>query len=377
MNTGTLRGLWEKELLDLYSTEQRILAALPELVRGASSTRLQAALNKHLERTKIHVERLELIFKQCGVKPGSAAQPSGIDSILRAGSEQIGQDQAGEVRDAATIAAAQHVEHYEIAGYGCARTWARQLGDDNAAKLLQQTLDEEGAADKELTDIAESGINERASEGAGQERHSRSRLRYVDVDDLPSAAEYRDTKIRSRSGDELGRFDGFIVDPSGRPYYVVVDSGGLFVGRRYIVPIGRADFRRSDRVFTLELDKDGLKRYPEFNRDAYLSMSDEEARRYEWRVLEAVDPNTARTSLDEWDYDRLPYYRQPEWFDSGLVAPGGGGSRVESSTSRRREVPITDRDDRERVVASEQRYGSEMPPVRERIRGTGPEGEER
>ena len=91
MNTGTLRGLWETELLDLYSSEQRIVAALPELARGASSSRLQAALNKHLERTKIHVERLELILKQCGVKPGSSAQPSGIDSILRAGSEWIGQ----------------------------------------------------------------------------------------------------------------------------------------------------------------------------------------------------------------------------------------------------------------------------------------------
>jgi ferritin-like metal-binding protein YciE len=338
---------------------------------------LQAALNKHLERTKIHVERLELIFKQCGIKPGSSAQPSGIDSILRAGSERIGQNQAGEVRDAATIAAAQHVEHYEIAGYGCVRTWARQLGDDNAAKLLQQTLDEEGSADKELTDIAESGINERASEGAGQERRSRSRLRYVDVDDLPSAAEYRDTKIRSRSGDDLGRFDGFIVDSSGRPYYVVVDSGGLFVGRRYIVPIGRADFRRSDRVFALELDKDTMKRYPEFNRDAYLSMTDEEARRYEWRVLEALDPSVARSSLDEWDYDRLPYYRQPDWFDSGLVAPGAGANRVESSASGRRQVPITDREDRERVVAGEHRYDEEMPPTRERIRGSEPEDEER
>ena len=85
----------------------------------------------------------------------------------------------------------------------------------------------------------------------------------------------------------------------------------------------------------------------------------------------------ARSSLDEWDYDRLPYYRQPEWFDSGLVAPAGGASRVESSASGRRQVSITDREDRERVVAGEHRYDEEMPPTRERIRGSKPEDEER
>ena len=127
MESGTLRGLWERKLQDLYSSEQRIIAALPQLISAATSSELKAALDTHLQRTKIHVERLDLIFKQCGLDTVSPLQPSGIESIVRAGSEQIPQAGASDVRDAAIIASAQQVEHYEMAGYGCARTWARQF----------------------------------------------------------------------------------------------------------------------------------------------------------------------------------------------------------------------------------------------------------
>ena len=280
MGMETLRGLWERELQDLYATERQTIDALPGMINAATATSLREALEKHAQRTRLQLERLDLIFKQSGLDKGSAGQPSGIDTIVRGTAELIRQNVVPEVRDAAIIAAEQHIEHYEMAGYGCARTWARQLGEDNSAELLQQTLDEEGAADKELTNIAQSGINEEATAGIQPDASIRSRLRYVDVNDLPDSTRYRDTKVRNRAGEALGRVDGFLVDPSGRPYYMVVDSGGLFVGRRYLVPVGRADYRGDEGLFTVDLDKELLKRYPEFHRDAFLSMRDEEARRY-------------------------------------------------------------------------------------------------
>src|SRR5207249_2218150 len=110
-------------------------------------------------------------------------QTTGVEGVIRAGSAQVRRNDDRDVRDAAIIGAAQHVEHYEMAGYGCARTFARQLGDTDAADLLQQTLDEEGAADKELTRIAQSGVNEAASVGATSDDRGRipRRLRYVDA----------------------------------------------------------------------------------------------------------------------------------------------------------------------------------------------------
>jgi hypothetical protein len=123
----------------------------------------------------------------------------------------------------------------------------------------------------------------------------------------------------------------------------------------------------------MELDKDTLKRYPEFNRDAFLAMNDEEARRYEWRVLEAIDPELARSSTREWDYERLRYYRQPEWFGRDVIPSGTGASRTGTDASRARGVQVTEREDRERVVASEDMYEREPSPTRDRIRGQKPD----
>jgi ferritin-like metal-binding protein YciE len=352
MANETLRELWERELQDLHATEQKTIVALPEMINAATSAKLRSALEKHLQRTKLQLERLDLIFKKCGLRAG-AGRTSGVDSALGRASEVVKAGGMADARDAAIIAAAQHVEHYEMAGYGCARTWARQLGDDSSADLLQQTLDEEGASDHELTDIAMGGINQGATAGVELDTAARPRLRYVDVNDLPAATAYRDTKIRNRAGEDLGKIDGFVVDRSGRPYYVVVDSGGLFVGRRYMVPVGRADFRRDEGLFIVDLDKKLFKRYPEFQRDAFLSMRDEEARRYEWQVLEAIDPDAARASTQEWDYDRFPYYRQPDWFDRGIMTPSeyAGRSDIrESSKGTRNEPP--------RVAPSQPAFGA-------------------
>jgi ferritin-like metal-binding protein YciE len=372
MPETTLRDLYQSELSDLYAAEQQIIASLPQMASAVSSSDLRAALERHLERTRIHVERLDLLFQQHGLAR-VAAQSSGLSSLVEMGSARIRQHANPDVRDAAIIGAAQHIEHYEMAGYGCARTYARQLGEDRAADLLQQTLDEEGAADKELTRLAESGINRLASAGdVSDERSARlqSRLRYVAVDDLSSAADYRDLRVRNRAGDDLGRIDGFVADASGRPYYMVVDSGGLFVGRRYIVPIGKTDLRRSERLIDVDLSKDTLKRYPEFHRDAFLAMSDEEARRYEWRVLEAIDPQAARTATTEWSYDEYAYYRRPDWFDTEISA--SRSVQRDTAGAARGEVPISTTEDereRERVLAREH----SSPPTddeRERLRGT-------
>src|SRR5262245_15944099 len=109
MASETLRGLWQRELQDLYSTEQRIIAALPEMINGATSTQLRAALEKHLQRTKVQLERLDLILKQSGLEKIGTTRTSGIESLLRSASEMIRQQDAVEVRDAAIIGAAQHV----------------------------------------------------------------------------------------------------------------------------------------------------------------------------------------------------------------------------------------------------------------------------
>jgi ferritin-like metal-binding protein YciE len=384
MAGDTLRDLLESELRDLYGAEQQIIAALPELTTAAASGELRTALEKHLHRTRIHVERLDFLFNKYGFAAG-AAESSGIDGIIRTGAARVRRCDDRDVRDAAIISAAQHVEHYEIAGYGCARTYARQLGDDHAADLLQQTLDEEGAADKELTTLAEAGINEAASApppGLPEESpaviRGQARLRFVDLNDLP-AAEYRDVKIRNRAGDDLGQIDGFIIDASGRPYYLVIDTGGLFVGRRYVVPIGRADMRRGEGLLTIDLDKDALKRYPAFHREEFVAMDENEARRYEWRVLEAIDPDAARSAGSEWTYDRFPYYGQPDWFDpnAAATAPGRSRSAGERKRSGRREVPITtpaEEGDRELVVGRED-SGEFDPDSRERTRGRSDEVE--
>ena len=163
MAEATLRDLYNAELDDLYAAERKIVDTLPTMVGAAHSQDLREALETHLERTRIHIERLELLFLQTGVGQHEQSTTA-IDGIIRTAERHIRDTAVPQVRDAALIAAAQHVEHYEMAGYGCARTYARQLGDDNAAELLQHTLDEEGEADKELTRIAEASIVQQAAE---------------------------------------------------------------------------------------------------------------------------------------------------------------------------------------------------------------------
>jgi ferritin-like metal-binding protein YciE len=161
MELKSLDDVLEEELKDLYSAEKQLVEALPDIVEAASSKELQDAISEHLEETRGHVKRLEEVFQAIGMEPESQ-HCDGMEGLISEGSEVAEADGDGDARDAALIGAAQRVEHYEIAAYGTARTLARQLGHTDAAKLLDETLDEESAADEKLTKIAEKSVNKAA-----------------------------------------------------------------------------------------------------------------------------------------------------------------------------------------------------------------------
>lgn len=158
MELDTLKDLYIEEIKDLYSAEKQLVKALPKMAKAANDKNLQQAFRTHLKETAQHAARLEQICKELGVSP-RGKKCVGMEGLIEEGSELIKEEPDPDVLDAGLIAKAQHVEHYEIAGYGTVRTYARQLGFENQADLLQQTLDEEGRTDHLLTELAESGIN--------------------------------------------------------------------------------------------------------------------------------------------------------------------------------------------------------------------------
>jgi ferritin-like metal-binding protein YciE len=169
MKLDSLKKLYLEELRDLYSAETQLVKALPKMVKGASSDELKQALRDHLEQTKKHVERLDEIFDRLGEKP-TGKTCKAMQGLIEEGSEMLEEEGDGSVIDAGLIGAAQRVEHYEIAAYGTVRTFAHLLGEEEAAELLQQTLDEEVETDKGLTDLAEGIVNEEALAEDGEEK---------------------------------------------------------------------------------------------------------------------------------------------------------------------------------------------------------------
>ena len=170
----SLDELLEEELKDIYSAEKQLLKALPRMAKKASSGELKAALTEHLSVTEAQVARLENVFEALG-KPAKAKTCKAMQGLIEEAKEVMEEDATPAVMDAAIIAAAQKVEHYEIASYGTVRTWARLCGEEEAADLLQETLDEEGEADKLLTQLAESFVNPQAEEGGDDEETSSGR----------------------------------------------------------------------------------------------------------------------------------------------------------------------------------------------------------
>ena len=161
MKLDTLKKLYIEELRDVYNAEQQLVKALPKMAKGAASDELREAIETHLEQTKGQIERLEQIFEELDESPkGKTCQA--MKGLIEEGSEILDEKGEASVIDAGIIAAAQKVEHYEIATYGTLRTWADLLNQDEAAGLLQETLDEEGDADKILNELAEDIVNPEA-----------------------------------------------------------------------------------------------------------------------------------------------------------------------------------------------------------------------
>jgi ferritin-like metal-binding protein YciE len=194
MEMESLRELYIDELKDLYSAEKQLVKALPKMAKNASNPELKEAFTNHLQETEGHVERLEQIFEMLGERAGGK-KCKGMEGLIEEAKELLEEDATEEVLDAGMISKAQHVEHYEMAGYGTVRTYAQQLGLDDQADLLQQTLDEEGKANDLLTQIAESSVNLEAEESSEEEETTSNRK-----SDRQVSRRVASERSRSRSG---------------------------------------------------------------------------------------------------------------------------------------------------------------------------------
>lgn len=161
MKLDTLEKLYVEELRDIYNAENQLLKALPKMAKGASSRDLKNAFETHLRQTESHVERLEQIFSELDESPKGKTCRA-MKGLIEEGSEILKEEGEESVLDAGIIVAAQKVEHYEMAAYGSARTFARLLGQEKAAELLQSTLDEESETNESLNQLAENMVNPEA-----------------------------------------------------------------------------------------------------------------------------------------------------------------------------------------------------------------------
>jgi ferritin-like metal-binding protein YciE len=182
-STG-LRKLMEDQLADIYYAEKQVLKALPKMAKNASNEELSAAFTEHAEETQVQIERLEQVFEALGM-PAKGKKCPAIDGILEEGKEIMEEFSDDVALDAGLVAAAQKVEHYEIASYGSMVAWAEQLGLDDVVGLLNETLEEEKAADEKLTGIAESVVN---SEADGDDSEDEEEGELVEMDGTSSRA---------------------------------------------------------------------------------------------------------------------------------------------------------------------------------------------
>lgn len=172
MQENGLQRLYVEQLKDIYSAESQLLKALPKMAKAARSQELRQGFEKHLEQTKGHVERLEQIFSSLDESP-KGKKCMGMQGLIEEGEEVIQEESATDALDAGLIAAAQRVEHYEIAAYGSVHAFAELLGDDDSVNLLQQTLDEEKETDKKLTELSVE-INKQAMKAGHSSQASHS-----------------------------------------------------------------------------------------------------------------------------------------------------------------------------------------------------------
>jgi ferritin-like metal-binding protein YciE len=314
MRIGSLKDLYFDELGDLYDAESQIIRTLPRFAEAARAPELREALTRHCEESRLHLERLELIFTHWG-QPRRSRPCGGVAGIVQEADDRLHEVTTDDARDAAIIGAAQRVEHYEIAAYGCARTYARRLNRDDEARLLQETLEEVGRADHRLTEIAEAHINDDARlETDFAAPKPTGRLRYVLADDA-SAAAAGNLPVRNDDDEDLGTLEGVIVDvdESERPRYAVVAGGGFLRHRRYLLPVERLRFDPGAHVLRTPLDKDLAERYPAFDADEFRAMDAGAQEEFESRILEVF--SRARRGAPVIAHARS----EPDWWNSGAV----------------------------------------------------------
>jgi ferritin-like metal-binding protein YciE len=169
----SLDDLLVHELQDIYHAEGQITKALPKMIKAATHPELRTAFEEHLQQTEGQIERLERVFELLGV-PAKGKKCEGMAGIIAEGQKALEEHASSDVRDAALIAAAQKVEHYEIASYGCVATYAELLGYDQVHELLGQNLDEEETTDERLSDLAESVINIEAADQSDEEQEEKA-----------------------------------------------------------------------------------------------------------------------------------------------------------------------------------------------------------
>jgi ferritin-like metal-binding protein YciE len=164
----SLGSLFEDELKDIYDAEKQITKALPKMIKKAGADELRSAFEEHLQQTEQQIERLEQVFELLEL-PARGKKCVGMQNLIKEGQEMMSEAEDDDTRDALMIAAAQKIEHYEIASYGTLRVWANLLGHEDAASLLEETLDEEKETDQRLTTIAESFVNQAAADEEEEE----------------------------------------------------------------------------------------------------------------------------------------------------------------------------------------------------------------
>ena len=380
MATVTLRDLYAAELHDLMHAEKQMVAELPLMAARATSERLRRALEEHHAETQVQIERLRLLLEQLNEPPRSIPGRA-FAALIDDGRRRLDDTERGETLDAALIAAAQRIEHHEIASYGTARSYAEALGDYDAVRLLQQTLDEEGHTDHVLTRLAERGINQAAGDDLLEEStRYRSRLRFVGARDFPEARD-QEVHLHNHEGDHLGTLDGFVVDSgSGRPIYYVIDSRGWFAGRRYVVPIGQIEADEGGTLRT-SLTRAELARYPEFSPSAFTAMDDGDALRYERRLHRVFAPDS-KPYDGRPVYENLPLYRTPTWLMTGVWMSDASGFTVtrpsaDSDLAQVRSVEPPERSTGvyERTTAPDSARDSGIGVPRAESEGTRPESE--
>jgi ferritin-like metal-binding protein YciE len=371
MVLASLKDLYFDELGDLYDAETQMIRTLPRLVEAARAPELREALKKHCDESRLHLERLELIFTHWGERRRSKPC-AGLAGIVQEADERLNEVTTDDARDAAIIGVAQRIEHYEIAAYGCARTYARRLNRLDEARLLQETLGEEGRTDRRLTEIAEAHINDDARlETDFQSEPPNGRLRYVPMDVV---AKGRGTQeplaIRNNADDDLGVLDGLLAEHDlGAVRYAVVDAGGVLVHRRYLLPIAMLRYDVSASVLRVPIDKQVAERYPSFDSDEFEKLSDDDRIGYERRLLEffprSIEPSGEADN---------PIGSLPEWLLKGtwITVPPSRAERLpqeaRSFVNEFSPVPSENAEPgRERMIAHEQslppgELPSEIPP---------------